>query len=155
MVIAMAADQLFADLPKSAKKGLTDLPDVVARLEADARRMRARLEELQDTIIDEPQPIGDNADPKTSRLVAQLRVEREKVQGRLADAVAALETIRLSLLHLHAGKTTVRSLTTDLGRAREIAADVDRLMEGRREVEILLKTPTVGRSDGQTVTRGS
>jgi serine/threonine-protein kinase len=155
MVIAMAADQLFEDLPKPAKKGLEDLPQVVARLEADARRMRARLEELQDTIIDEPQPVGGSADPKTSRLVAQLRVEREKVQGRLADAVAALETIRLSLLHLHAGKVTVRSLTTDLGRAREIAADVDRLMEGKREVEIVLKTPAVRRSDGQRVSGGS
>jgi hypothetical protein len=154
MVIAMAADQLFADLPKQAKKGLDDLPDVVARLETDARRMRARLEELQDTIIDEPQPVGGNADPKTSRLVAQLRVEREKVQGRLADAVAALETIRLSLLHLHAGKITARSLTTDLGRAREIAADVDLLMQAKQEVEIVLKTPTVRRSDKQKVSDG-
>ena len=36
-------------------------------------------------------------------------------------------------------KVSARSLTTDLGRAREIAADVDRLMAGAREVEVLLR----------------
>jgi hypothetical protein len=140
LVIAMAADQLFEDLPKHVKKGLADLPQVVARLESDARRMRARLEELQDTIIDDVRPAGPDRDG-TQRLVAELRAEREKLQNRLSDTVAALETIRLSLLHLHAGKTSIRSLTTDMNRAREIAADVDRLMEGQREVEVLLKKP--------------
>jgi hypothetical protein len=138
LVIAMAADQLFEDLPKHAKKGLADLPQVVARLESDARRMRARLEELQDTIIDDIRPGGTDCDG-TARLVAELKAEREKLQTRLSETVAALETIRLSLLHLHAGKTSIRSLTTDMDRAREIAADVDRLMEGKREVEMLLK----------------
>ncbi len=135
MVIALAADQLFSDLPKHARKGLEDLPNVVARLEGDARRMRARLEELQDTMIDD---LGAK-DERTTNLMAELRAEREKLQKSLADTVAALETIRLSLLHLHAGKTNVRSLTTDLGRAREIADDVDRLMSGAREVSLILK----------------
>jgi serine/threonine-protein kinase len=137
LVIAMAADQLYEALPKETKKGLGDLPDVVSRLEADARRMRARLEELQDSIRDGGPTGNDRAD----RVMAQLRSEREKLQGRLAETVAALETIRLSLLHLHAGKVSVQSLTTDLGRAREIASGVDRLMEGVREVELILKTP--------------
>ena len=74
--------------------------------------------------------------------MAQLRVEREKLQARLAETVAALETIRLSLLHLHAGKVSVQSLTTDLGKARDIASGVDLLMEGgAREVELILKKP--------------
>src|SRR4051812_41670006 len=142
LVIAMAADQLYEDLPKDVKKGLGDLPDVVARLEADARRMRARLEELQDTDLDGP--MAREGGERAERVVAQLRRDRELIQNRLADTVAALETIRLSLLHLHAGKVTIRSLTTDLGRARAIAEDVDRLMEGHREVEVILKkTPGV------------
>jgi hypothetical protein len=140
LVIAMAAEQLFADLPKQTRKGLEDLPDVVSRLEADARRMRARLEELQDTAIDDL--ASGTTDERTGRLIAGLRAERENLQARLAETVAALETIRLSLLHLHAGKISAQSLTTDLSRAREIAAGVDRLMEGRKEVEILLRTPT-------------
>jgi hypothetical protein len=57
------------------------------------------------------------------------------VQQRLKDAVAALETIRLNLLRLHAGTTTVKSLTTDLGLAREMARDIGRHVEGLREVE--------------------
>ena len=145
LVIAMAAEQLFADLPKQTRKGLEDLPDVVSRLEADARRMRARLDELQDTAIDDR---SGGTDERTGKLVAELRAERDAIQARLAAAVAALETIRLSLLHLHAGKIGIGSLTTDLHRAREIAAGVDRLMEGRREVEVLLRT-----QDGETVRR--
>ncbi|MBI4502382.1 MAG: serine/threonine protein kinase [Gemmatimonadetes bacterium] len=143
LVIAMAADQLFADLPKDTRKGLAELPDVVARLEADARRMRARLEEIQDTDLDGPIPTGPG---DAGRVITALRRERDQIQNRLADTVAALETIRLSLLHLHAGKISVGSLTTDLSRAREIAADVDRLMEGKREVEILLKKSTAERA---------
>jgi len=57
------------------------------------------------------------------------------VEQRLADAVAALETIRLNLLRLHAGTGSVKSLTTDLGLAREIAADIDRHVQGLREVD--------------------
>jgi hypothetical protein len=99
--------------------------------------MRARLEELQDSIRDG----GPTGNETGDRLMAQLRVEREKLQARLAETVAALETIRLSLLHLHAGKVSVQSLTTDLGRARDIASGVDLLMEGAREVELILKKP--------------
>ena len=61
---------------------------------------------------------------------------RAKVK-RLADAVAALETIRLNLLKLHAGSVTVQSITTDLGLAEAVAQEVDRLLESRREVEEL------------------
>jgi eukaryotic-like serine/threonine-protein kinase len=149
LVIAMAADQLYEGLPKHVKKGLGDLPDVVSRLEADARRMRARLEELQDTDLDGP--ASREGGERAERVVAQLRRDRELIQNRLADTVAALETIRLSLLHLHAGKVSIRSLTTDLGRARAIAEDVDRLMEGHKEVEMVLKKPagvTARRVDG-------
>jgi hypothetical protein len=49
--------------------------------------------------------------------------------------VAALETVRLSLLRLHAGSGTVESLTTDLGIAFEAAKEVDLLLEARREVD--------------------
>src|SRR5206468_10426007 len=53
---------------------------------------------------------------------------------RLGDAVKALETIRLNLLRLRAGSGSVQSLTTDLGLAREVAGEIDRLLEGRREI---------------------
>ena len=79
------------------------------------------------------------ADPaigaRHDRILNDLTAERELVQQRLADAVAALETIRLNLLRLHAGTGSVKNLTTDLGLAREVAKGIDLLLEGHREIE--------------------
>src|SRR5438034_8623182 len=102
--------------------------------------MRARLEELQEALSD----VGQRGTPGTpepsigarhDRIVADLSAERDLVQQRLKDAVAALETIRLNLLRLHAGTTTVKSLTTDLGLARDIAREIDAHVEAYREIE--------------------
>jgi hypothetical protein len=99
--------------------------------------MRARLEELQEALAG----VGHSGAPdpaiaaRQDRIVADLNVERELVQQRLKDAVAALETIRLNLLRLHAGTGSVRSLTTDLGLARELARDIGAQADGLREVE--------------------
>jgi serine/threonine-protein kinase len=134
--IGMAAEQLFESLPKETRRELRDLPDVVHRLEEDAQRTRRRLEELQDVLGGAK---ASSADPsigaRHDRILADLTAERELVQQRLADAVAALETIRMNLLRLHAGTGSVHSLTTDLGLAREVAKGIDLLLEGQREVE--------------------
>jgi serine/threonine-protein kinase len=133
----MAAEQLYDTLPKETRRQLRDLPDVVHRLEQDAQRMRARLEELQEALAD----VGQRGNPDASiaarhdRIVADLSAERDLVQQRLKDAVAALETIRLNLLRLHAGSGSVHSLTTDLGLARNLARDIDAQVDGYREVE--------------------
>ncbi len=110
------------------------------RLQGDAQRMRQRLEELNDALGGKGDvapgkggdaPLGTRHD----RIVADLETERNLVQARFADAVKALETIRLNLLRLHAGSGSVQSLTTDLGLAREVTAEIDLLVEGRREIE--------------------
>ena len=126
LAIGMAAEQLYADLPKATRKQLGDLPTVVARLEADAQKMRAHLEELQEIAGDSP----------------ELREMRDAVHKRLAETVAALETIRLGLLRLKSGVGNVESLTTGLLAAREVGEAVDRLLAGHREVEETLKRPT-------------
>jgi serine/threonine-protein kinase len=137
LALGMAAEQLYETLPKETRRQLRDLPDVVHRLEQDAQRMRARLEELQEALAD----VGHSGTPdpaiaaRQNRIVADLSAERDLVQQRLKDAVAALETIRLNLLRLHAGTGTLRSLTTDLGLARELARDIDAHVDGLREVE--------------------
>jgi serine/threonine-protein kinase len=137
LALGMAAEQLFESLPKETRTQLRDLPDVVHRLEQDAQQMRARLEELQEALAGVEQ--RGKPDPaiatRHDRIVADLSAERDLVQQRLKDAVAALETIRLNLLRLHAGTATVKSLTTDLGLAREIARDIGRHVDGLREVE--------------------
>jgi serine/threonine-protein kinase len=137
LALGMAAEQLYETLPKETRQQLRELPDVVHRLEQDAQRMRARLEELQEALAD----VGQRGAPDPSigarhdRIVADLSAERELVQQRLKDAVAALETIRLNLLRLHAGTGSVQSITTDLGLAREVARDIDAHADGLREVE--------------------
>jgi serine/threonine-protein kinase len=137
LALGMAAEQLYETLPKETRVQLRELPDVVHRLEQDAQRMRARLEELQEALSD----VGKRGTPEPSigarhdRIVADLSAERDLVQQRLKDAVAALETIRLNLLRLHAGTGTVHNLTTDLGLAREVARSIEAQRDGYREVE--------------------
>jgi len=60
-------------------------------------------------------------------------------EARLGDALGALEVIRFDLLRLQGGVGTVEGLTADLGAAREIGEKVDGLLEGRREVDDLLR----------------
>jgi len=139
LALGMAAEQLYETLPKATRQQLRDLPDVVHRLEADAQQMRARLEELQEALSGVEHRGGPSSEPaiaaRHDRIVTDLSAERDLVQQRLKDAVAALETIRLNLLRLHAGTGSVRSLTTDLGLARDIAREIDAHVEGYREIE--------------------
>src|SRR5438445_331821 len=134
--IGMAAEQLYESLPKETQRQLRDLPDVVHRLEDDAQRTRHRLEELQEALGDAGRTAADpTIGARHDRILADLTAERELVPTRLADCVAALETIRLNLLRLHARTGSVQSLTTDLGLAREVAKEIGLLLEGQRVVE--------------------
>ncbi|HKR56128.1 MAG TPA: hypothetical protein VJS20_07490, partial [Gemmatimonadales bacterium] len=138
LALSLAAEQLYDALPKATRSRLRELPDALHRLESDAQRMRARLDELQDALGGGDTPTPDPADPIGKRRAdvrSALDTERALVERRHADAVTALESIRLSLLRLHAGTGSVESLTTDLGLAREVAADVDRLLEARKELD--------------------
>jgi len=139
LALGLAAEKLFADLPRDTRKRLHELPVTVRRLEADAQRMRARLEQLNDAIgfgpAGEPAQVSSEVGARRDAVLADLLRERERVQQRLTEAVAALETIRLNLLKLHAGSTTVETLTTDLGLARDVAREIDLLLAGQREVD--------------------
>jgi eukaryotic-like serine/threonine-protein kinase len=138
--IGMAAEQLYEGLPKETRQQLRDLPDVVHRLEDDAQRTRRRLEELQEALGDVGRGSADPAiGARHDRILADLTAERDLVQKRLADAVAALETIRLNLLRLHAGTGSLQNLTTDLGLAREVARGISLLLAGQAEVEAELR----------------
>jgi serine/threonine-protein kinase len=83
--------------------------------------------------------------PDVPRVVEQLEKEAEvlRAQGqtgeRLAETVAALENLRLSLLKLRAGTGSVGDLTLWLERAREIGEAVDRRIEAEGEVQGLLE----------------
>jgi serine/threonine-protein kinase len=77
-------------------------------------------------------------------LESRIRVLRGDGEGegaRLTEALAALEAIRLDLLRLHGGVGTLDGLTADLGAARDIGAEIDALLEGRRAAEQALHSP--------------
>jgi hypothetical protein len=64
---------------------------------------------------------------------------REAAEARLTEAVASLENIRLGLLRLTAGTGTLENLTTDLAAAADVGDEIDRLMQGMGNVELLLR----------------
>ncbi|UCC83956.1 MAG: protein kinase [Gemmatimonadota bacterium] len=153
LAIGMAADRLFEGLPRELRRSLKELPDVVRKLQFDAQKMRTRVEDLNEVLAEvgsersESRALEASPSPDESARVAQQRQKlsddlfaaRDATQQRLADAVAALETIRLSLLRMQAGSGSVESLTGDLAAAREVADDIDQLLEAQIEVDKLLK----------------
>jgi serine/threonine-protein kinase len=157
LAIGMAAERLFEELPKAEREQLKELPEVVSRLEKHAAGMRQRIEELDTMLCD----IGGEGEVEQTERVAagasrpdmaaerdhvveDLSQARDKARARLKDVVASLETIRLGLLRMHAGTGTVGGITQSFSQADEIAADIERLLEGRSDVELALKGVSEG-----------
>lgn len=140
IVIALAADRLFEELPQEVRKSLKDLPETVKALEDDAQGLRRQVSELDGVLAE----IGDD-DPaapsprERARVRADVEEIRNQARKKLQEAVAALETIRLGLLRMHAGDETVESLTMELDAARDLSRDMEHLLEGHREVERVLQ----------------
>ena len=82
--------------------------------------------------------------PRQQKVLAQGRRprrpprRRRPARGRLGEVVQALETIRLELLRMHAGGGSIESVTADLTSARQLSEDIERRLEGTREVGELL-----------------
>jgi len=133
--LGMAAEQLFESLPKATQKALGDLPGLLHRLQHDAQTLRQRYDQLQEAIVE----AGGAA---THAQYASVRATRDAVSAKLADAVGALETIRLNLLRLHAGSATVEGLTTHIGLAVEVSEEIDRMIAAHDEVESHLRFPS-------------
>ncbi len=55
-----------------------------------------------------------------------------------------METLRVDLLRLLGGSTDLARVTSWLGAAREVAADLERLLEGQAEVEEVTRDPSSG-----------
>lgn len=130
VALGVAAGELFGALPSAYREQLHELPEIVASLEARAAEARADMEVVAALAVSE-------AD---AELLAARRVAAKE---RLADAVAALESIRLDLLRLHAGASDLAPLTTVMDDARRAGEDMKRLADAQREVE-----DATGRSQG-------
>jgi predicted Ser/Thr protein kinase len=120
--LGVAAAELYQALPKAYRDQLDELPSIVGALEARAAEARAQME-----VLDAMAPSGLDADVLAAR--------RHAAKVHLAESVAALESIRLDLLRLHAGASDLTSLTTLLDAARGIGEDLHRLAEAQSEVE--------------------
>ena len=141
LAIAMTAEGVYKELPKSVRRSLGDVPEVLRGLEAHARGARARVDEL-DAAIAEAAGGSGRAAERQGALVRDLREARVAAEARLEMAVSALESLRLDLLRLRAGAGSVEGMTADLSAAREIGESADRLLDGVREVDaVLADTP--------------
>jgi len=120
--LGVAAAELFEALPSAYREQLEELPAIVASLEAQAVAARAEME-----VLAAMAPSESDA--------AVLAARRDAAKAHLADSVAALESIRLDLLRLHAGASDLAPLTTLMDDARRIGEDLSRLAEAQREVE--------------------
>jgi hypothetical protein len=127
VALGMSARALFDRLPSVTRRELSELVGIVEGLEADAVRTRQRRSELR-------QLHGTADDPQ---FTARLSSAEQSLARRHAEVVTALEGIRLGLLRLHVGSTTVEGLTTDLGRASDLASRLGRLADAHEEVDRL------------------
>jgi predicted Ser/Thr protein kinase len=121
--LGVAAAELFAALPKEFREQLAELPAIVAAFEARAAEARAEMDVVAALA------------PSASADAEVLAARRQAASTRLAESVAALEGIRLDLLRVHAGAGDLAPLTTLMDAARELGADMGRLVEAQREVE--------------------
>jgi eukaryotic-like serine/threonine-protein kinase len=121
--LGVAASELFAALPKPYREQLAELPATVAALEARAAEARAEMD-----LVAALAPSGSN---DAERLASR----RDKAKAHLGDSVAALESIRLDLLRLHANASDLAPLTTLMDAARLLGEDVSRLADAQREAD--------------------
>jgi serine/threonine-protein kinase len=126
--IGLAAEQLFETLPKDVRKELAGVPQLVSRLQADVQSLRRQQEELQELAALSP--------------IQDFSSRRASVNSKLTEAVGALETLRLDLLRLHAGSTTVKSVTTHMGIAEDVSREINRMIAANADVDRLLAFPT-------------
>jgi serine/threonine-protein kinase len=129
MALGLAAEELFAALPKAYREHLSDLPKVVRVLEAHAAAARARVDEISAMMSvsggEAPVPIAS----------PELVSARDAARRQLGQSVAALEAVRLDLLRLHGGVADLHPITTALDAARELGEALRRLDQAHREVD--------------------
>lgn len=120
VALGVAAADLFTALPTAYRAQLSELPATVEALEAQAAAARAEIEML-----------GSLASTGAGAQV--LAARRANASSQLTRSVAALESIRLDLLRLHANAGDLAPLTTLIDAARLIGEDLNRLADASRE----------------------
>jgi serine/threonine-protein kinase len=138
--LGLAAGELFAALPTAYRRDLRTLPDVVARLEARAARIREHVDELTALAANAEREFTPAPDERAREATARLVAQRDSARRDLAQAIAALEGIRLDLLRLHGGVDRTDTVTSLLEQARRVEQDLDALVGAQAEVERITTT---------------
>jgi serine/threonine-protein kinase len=120
--LGLAAAELFRALPGAYREQLDELPALITSLEARAAEARAEMD-----VVAAMAPSEADAEILAAR--------RHAARQHLAESVAALESIRLDLLRLHAGASDLAPLTTLMDAARRVGDDLNRLAEAQQEVD--------------------
>ncbi|MEP6744198.1 MAG: protein kinase, partial [Gemmatimonadota bacterium] len=115
LILGDELEELYEALPADLRRGLDEVPGTIKRLTATAESLRGQVEAAR--------ALGESA---------------AVPQGRLMEAVAALETLRVGLLRLRAGTVSLEGFTTDLDVVRAVGERVDLLVDARREVDRIL-----------------
>ncbi|MDB4916702.1 MAG: protein kinase [Gemmatimonadetes bacterium] len=139
IALGRATDHLFHALPKTARRELSALPETVRRLEGDASKLRDAINALDDQIAAFER--GGDALRGAARdaLADELVAARSLAAERLAQTVAALESIRLDLLRLQMGSAPIESVTATLDAARVIGDRIGDSIAAQIEVDRLLQ----------------
>jgi len=141
LAIAMSAEAIYEGFSKDVRHSIGDVPGVVRALEAQARAARARIAELDATLVEARRESKvDAVSARRDSLVTDLESERERAESRLSQVVTALENLRLDLLRLQAGAGSAEGITRDIVAATALGEEADRLLAGSREVEDSLKS---------------
>jgi eukaryotic-like serine/threonine-protein kinase len=132
--LGLAAETLYESLPQPTREALGDVPALANRLQNDAQKLRKLYNELQEAL-------DASGDAAFTDAYSALRADRDRIQGKLSEVVGSMETIRLNLLRLHAGSSSVESITTHIDSAEAVAAEVERLLQASRAVDRVLRYP--------------
>jgi hypothetical protein len=154
--VAGAAAELFKALPADYQDHLSEVPELLKRLQANAEFLRRREAELDSALGSVgmanpsttrlPDSRPERIDPSRfvsvedhrTRVVEDLAAAQAAVSFRLSATVAALENLRLGMLRLQAGLGSLADLGEDLGIARDVTKQVQALLDGEREVREFL-----------------
>jgi len=132
--LGRATDHLYDALPKAMRKELAALPDTVRRLERNATTLRASIDSC-----DEHLAVFERSGRRDADVERELREARDLAADRLAQTIAALESIRLDLLRLQMGRVGVESVTASLAAAQRVSTQIAFVAEAQDEVERLLQ----------------
>jgi hypothetical protein len=139
--LGRATDHLYDALPKAVRRELAALPDTVRRLERNATTLRASIDSC-----DEHLAVFERSGRRDAAVERELREARDLAAERLAQTIAALESIRLDLLRLQMGRVGVESVTASLAAAQRVSTQIAFVAEAQDEVEQLLQ-PEAGREE--------